>query len=101
MAAALCALAMAVNARGDREEPVTYQDGTTAMKGFVVYDDAIQGKRPGIVMMHEWWGIPEPHPQRSTQIRATGLHHSLPTCTSTPRLPTTEGRQRAVGLRNE
>jgi len=49
---------MAVNAHAAiREEPVTYQDGTTAMKGFVVYDDAIQGKRPGIVMMHEWWGI--------------------------------------------
>src|SRR3954471_17451948 len=27
------------------------------MKGFVVYDDAVQGKRPGIVMVHEWWGI--------------------------------------------
>lgn len=58
MAAALCALAMAVNAHAAiREEPITYQDGTTTMKGFVVYDDAIQGKRPGIVMVHEWWGI--------------------------------------------
>ena len=48
------------------------------MKGFVVYDDAIQGKRPGIVMMHEWWGITSHihnEAQRSTQIRATGLHH--------------------------
>jgi dienelactone hydrolase len=32
-------------------------DGNTTMKGFVVYDDAVQGKRPGIVMVHEWWGI--------------------------------------------
>src|SRR5919112_4606392 len=58
MAAALCALAMAVNAQAAiKEEPVTYQDGTTTMKGFVVYDDAVTGKRPGIVMVHEWWGI--------------------------------------------
>jgi dienelactone hydrolase len=40
-----------------KEDPVTYQDGDTMMKGFVVYDDAVQGKRPGIVMVHEWWGI--------------------------------------------
>jgi dienelactone hydrolase len=40
-----------------KEEPVTYTDGEATMKGFIVYDDAIQGKRPGIVMVHEWWGI--------------------------------------------
>src|SRR5947209_18396549 len=27
------------------------------MRGFIVYDDAVQGKRPGIIMVHEWWGI--------------------------------------------
>jgi dienelactone hydrolase len=40
-----------------KEEPVTYMDGATAMKGFVVYDDATQTNRPGIVMVHEWWCI--------------------------------------------
>jgi dienelactone hydrolase len=40
-----------------KEEPVTYTDGEATMKGFIVYDDATQGKRPGIVMVHEWWGI--------------------------------------------
>lgn len=40
-----------------REVPVTYKDGEATMKGFVVYDDASQAKRPGIVMVHEWWGI--------------------------------------------
>jgi dienelactone hydrolase len=40
-----------------KEELVTYTDGETTMKGFVVYDDAIQTKRPGIVLVHEWWGI--------------------------------------------
>ena len=33
------------------------RDGTTTMKGFVVYDDASTAKRPGIIMVHEWWGI--------------------------------------------
>jgi dienelactone hydrolase len=40
-----------------KETPVTYSDGATTMKGFVVTDTAKQGKRPGIIMVHEWWGI--------------------------------------------
>ena len=55
---ALCAVAMVANANAAiREEPVTYSDGESTMKGFVVYDDASAAKRPGIVMVHEWWGI--------------------------------------------
>jgi dienelactone hydrolase len=58
MAGALCALAMAANADAAiRQEPVTYTDAETTMKGFVVYDDAVRDKRPGIVIVHEWWGI--------------------------------------------
>src|SRR6267142_3349586 len=40
-----------------KEEPVTYKDGDTVMKGFIVYDDAVKARRPGIVVVHEWWGI--------------------------------------------
>lgn len=40
-----------------KEEAVTYKDGDTVMKGFIVYDDAGNAKRPGIVVVHEWWGI--------------------------------------------
>jgi dienelactone hydrolase len=55
---ALCALAMVASANAAiREEPVTYSDGEATMKGFVVYNDATEAKRPGIVMVHEWWGI--------------------------------------------
>ena len=58
MAAALCVLAMTATAHAAiKEEPVTYQDGTATMKGFIVYDDAVQGKRPGIIMVPEWWGV--------------------------------------------
>ncbi len=40
-----------------KETRVTYNDGEATMKGFVVYDAAKEGKRPGIVIVHEWWGI--------------------------------------------
>jgi len=36
-------------------EEVTYRAGDTALKGYIVYDDA-HGKRPGILVIHEWWG---------------------------------------------
>jgi len=58
IAAALFALAMCASANAAvKEEPVAYTDGQTAMKGFVVYDDASAAKRPGIILVHEWWGI--------------------------------------------
>src|SRR6201986_4671084 len=58
MVGGLLAIAMITSASAAiREEPVTYTDGETTMKGVVVYDDATQAKRPGIVMVHEWWGI--------------------------------------------
>jgi len=38
-------------------EAVTYKDANTVMKGYIVYDDASKAKRPGVVVVHEWWGI--------------------------------------------
>src|SRR5258706_12478398 len=40
-----------------KEDPVTYRDGDTVMKGYIVYDEARQGRRPGVLVVHEWWGI--------------------------------------------
>ena len=39
-----------------QEREVTYNANGTALKGYIAYDDAIQGKRPGILVVHEWWG---------------------------------------------
>lgn len=35
---------------------VDYSDGETKMKGYLAYDDSIKEKRPGIIIVHEWWG---------------------------------------------
>lgn len=37
-------------------EEVQYRDGDVVMKGYLAYDDAVKGKRPGVVVVHEWWG---------------------------------------------
>lgn len=40
-------------------ETVTYKAGDTVLKGYLAYDDAVQGKRPGVLVIHEWWGNDE------------------------------------------
>ncbi len=61
IAAALCVIGFVTGANAAiKEEAVTYTDGETQMKGFIVYDDSVTAKRPGIIMVHEWWGI-TPH----------------------------------------
>lgn len=57
-----------------KEEPVTYKDGETTMKGFVVYDDASKAKRPGVIVVHERWGITKPRPRRGAQARRPWLY---------------------------
>jgi dienelactone hydrolase len=37
-------------------EPVIYKAGDLTMQGYLSYDDSITGKRPGILVVHEWWG---------------------------------------------
>ena len=39
-----------------QEKEVTYSANGTVLKGYIAYDDAIKGKRPGVLVVHEWWG---------------------------------------------
>ena len=40
-------------------EEVKYKDGNTALTGYIAYDNALKDKRPGIFVLHEWWGVTE------------------------------------------
>ena len=37
-------------------EEVSYEADGITMKGYLVYDKSKQGKRPGVLVVHEWWG---------------------------------------------
>ncbi len=37
-------------------QTVDYKDGGAVLEGYLAYDDSIQGKRPGILVVHEWNG---------------------------------------------
>jgi dienelactone hydrolase len=56
---ACLALSMGLNAAAEaglKSETVTYQAGDQELTGYLVYDDAHTGKRPGVIVVHEWWG---------------------------------------------
>jgi dienelactone hydrolase len=51
---------------------VTYMAGGTTLKGYIAYDDAVKGKRPGILVVHEWWGNNEYARRRATMLAELG-----------------------------
>lgn len=36
---------------------IEYKDGDTVLEGYVAYDDAVVGKRPGVLVVHDWMGF--------------------------------------------
>ncbi|MBI5657023.1 MAG: dienelactone hydrolase family protein [Geobacter sp.] len=36
---------------------VEYRAGDTLLKGYLATDTALKGKRPGVLVVHEWWGL--------------------------------------------
>jgi len=53
-------------------EEVQYRDGGVVMKGYLAYDDAVKGKRPGILVVHEWWGQNEYARKRARMLAELG-----------------------------
>jgi len=37
-------------------EEVSYSTDDLTMNGYLAYDESIEGPRPGILVVHEWWG---------------------------------------------
>jgi dienelactone hydrolase len=53
-------------------EPVEYKAGGVAMQGYLAYDDAVKGKRPGVIVIHEWWGHNEYARKRARMLAELG-----------------------------
>jgi dienelactone hydrolase len=53
-------------------DEVSYRVGNTVMKGYLAYDDAIKVNRPGILVVHEWWGHNEYARSRARQLAELG-----------------------------
>ncbi len=72
LAIILILLVAAVVSAEIKAEEVSYKADGLTMKGFLAYDDAIKGKRPGILVVHEWWGQNEYVRKRARMLAELG-----------------------------
>ncbi|MBE0603902.1 MAG: dienelactone hydrolase family protein [Deltaproteobacteria bacterium] len=56
LVAALVMSAVSVSTAEVRTEVVEYRHGDAVLEGYMAYDDSVKGKRPGILVVHEWMG---------------------------------------------
>jgi dienelactone hydrolase len=55
-----------------RTEMVTYRDGETVLEGYVAYDDAVAGARPGVLVVHQWMGLTDYEKKRCEMLAGLG-----------------------------
>lgn len=53
-------------------QEVPYDHGAVRLVGYLAYDDAAEGKRPGVLVVHEWWGLNEYAKKRARQLAGMG-----------------------------
>jgi len=53
-------------------QTVDYSDGDITMKGYIAHDNSIKGKRPGIIVVHEWWGHNDYAKKRARMLAGLG-----------------------------
>jgi dienelactone hydrolase len=51
---------------------VEYQHDGTPLKGYLAYDDAVSGRRPAVLVVHEWWGLNDYAQSRAKQLAQLG-----------------------------
>src|SRR5258708_2294454 len=65
----------ALSARGEIiSKPVEYKQGDTVLEGLSVYDDAIQGKRPAVLVVHQWKGLSDYEKKRAEMLARLGYN---------------------------
>lgn len=51
---------------------VEYKQGDTTLEGFVAWDDAIKGPRPGVLIVHQWLGLTDYEKHRAEMLAHLG-----------------------------
>ena len=72
MVMSLCCLAGSVAQAAVQGKEVSYQANGTTLKGYIAYDDAFKGRRPAVLVVHEWWGHNEYARKRARMLAELG-----------------------------
>ncbi|MNX84744.1 Dienelactone hydrolase family protein [compost metagenome] len=54
------------------KEAVAYRQGGQTFEGLLVFDDAHKGKRPAVMVVHEWWGLNDYPKRRAEELAKLG-----------------------------
>jgi dienelactone hydrolase len=66
------AISASVASAAIKTENVEYKQDSTVLKGFIAWDDAVEGKRPGVLVVHEWWGLNDYAKKRARMLAEAG-----------------------------
>jgi dienelactone hydrolase len=55
-----------------KEENVSYTIGGVSYKAYIAYDDNLKGKRPGVLVVPEWWGLNDYPKMRARKLAELG-----------------------------
>jgi len=65
----------ALSGRGEIvSKPVKYKQGDTVLEGLSVYDDAVHGKRPAVLVVHQWKGLGDYEKKRAEMLARLGYN---------------------------
>lgn len=39
-----------------KTQTIEYEHGNVVLEGYLAFDDSVNGPRPGVLVIHEWWG---------------------------------------------
>lgn len=54
------------------ETSVVYEHDGTTLEGFLVHDDAVEGPRPGVLVVHQWMGLSDNERMRARMLAEMG-----------------------------
>lgn len=55
-----------------KTETILYKDGETTLEGHLAYDPALTGKRPAVLIVHQWKGITDGEKRRAEMLAKLG-----------------------------
>lgn len=71
---AALALISSLASAGLVEQTVEYESNGAVLEGFHVFDDAVDGSRPGVLVIHQWTGLTDYEKDRSRQLAKLGYN---------------------------
>ena len=72
LASAACFVAATVADAEVQTKEITYEQGGETLTGVLAWDDAVTGSRPGVLVVHEWWGLNDYARSRAIKLAEMG-----------------------------